>query len=193
MRFTAGVATRTSDGSMLGGDLTAVASDDHGLGVMVLDVAGNGWAAAREAWRVRPDVDAAARLDPTVALRKIDGLLHGGRGAVGIAARFEPAGRLRYAGVGDVRAHRWRGGGLDSMHIRPGQLGGACPTLTEVTGSVQIGDLYVFVTDGVRTSMTLPPHVSLRSNRPELLADELLSSWARDHDDATCVVVEVGR
>ena len=193
MRFTAGVATRTSDGSMLGGDLTAVDAGDDGLGVVVLDVAGNGWAAAREAWRVRADVDAAARLEPTLALRRVDTLMQGGRGAVGVAARFEATGRLRYAGVGDVRAHRWRAGHLDTLSIRPGQLGGVCPTLTEISDSVRLGDLYVFVTDGIRTSMTLPPHVSLASHRPERLADELLSSWAREHDDATCLVVAVGR
>ena len=177
---------------MLGGDIVSVDEQESSLGVFVVDVAGNGWGAAREAWRVRDDADAAVRLAPTAALQRLDEVMTGVRCAVGVAARFEVAGRLRYAGVGDVAIQRWRGGSLERLGLREGQLGGVCPRLEEATERIEVGDVYLVTTDGIRSGMTMPGDPRTAQREPQRLAEEILASWAREHDDATCVVVGVG-
>lgn len=192
MRFRAGVASRTSDGSLVGGDMVAVTPDGTTMGVVVVDIAGNGWIAAPDAWRLRADVDASLQRDPGAALRALHDAMSRTRGAVAAAMRFEQSGRVRYAGVGDVRIARWRSGSATSMGLPSGQLGHVCPTIVEQTTTAAAGDVYAVVTDGIRTSM--PDAVSTRvlQRDPSELAASILRDWCKEHDDATCVVVRVG-
>ena len=189
MRFRSGVASRTSDGSLVGGDMVSICTDDGALGVVVVDIAGNGWSAAADAWRTRSDVDAAAHLDPMPAMRAMHERMVRTRGAVGVAARFDPSGEMRFVGVGDVRLLRLRAGASTAFPMANGQLGGVCSTLTERSDRADPGDLYVFVTDGIRATLDLAGLSTASLGRPDAIASTVLRRWHREHDDATCVVV----
>lgn len=192
MRFQCGSASRTSDGSLIGGDMVAVDDGAAGLGVVVVDVAGSGWSASRDAWRTRDAVDAAARLDPVAAVIALHGAMSITRGAVAVAARFETSGMIRYAGVGDVRIGRWRDGSFRHFPIPCGQLGVAAPTVAEQAVLSRRGDVYTVVTDGIRSSMDMSIAIGELRQPPAEIAAAVLDRWSRHHDDATCVVVIAG-
>ena len=108
LSFRHAAATRSSDGSPLSGDLFAVDEADGSLGVMLVDVAGSGWDAGRDALRARARIDESVRRPPPEAMQDLHATMAGTRGAVGVAARFASSGEIRWVGVGDVRLRRWR-------------------------------------------------------------------------------------
>lgn len=189
--FRHGHAIRSCDGSPLAGDLVATDGHGAGLGVVVVDVAGSGWVAGRDALQARAALPGAAALPPADAIDELHAVMTGTRGAVAASLRFDGSGSVAYAGVGDILVRRWRVGETDRLRLQPGQLGINCPTVVEQHADLRPGDVVVVTTDGIRAGVELDAATMSLAGSPERAARTIVDQWHRPYDDAACVVVVV--
>jgi hypothetical protein len=173
------------------GDAHVVAAFPGGALVGVIDGLGHGAeaaAAASEAVRVL-EVHAGEPLPALVgrcheALRKT-------RGAVMSVVSFDVrASSLTWLGVGNVEALLLHGGPAarslrEAISPRGGVVGYLLPSLRPATLPVVAGDTLVLATDGVRSGFATDLDVR---GRPQVIADTILSRFARGSDDALVVV-----
>jgi hypothetical protein len=133
---------------------------------------------------------------PTLALPellvRLDGALSATRGAAVGLVRVEP-GRLRYAGVGNTRALRWRGEHLIRLSSQYGIVGGGLPKQVQVTDiDLLPGDWVLLFTDGLDEMLKLPAHLPEWERDPGLLCEHLLARWRNVRDDAGVLALRVG-
>jgi serine/threonine protein phosphatase PrpC len=175
------------------GDVHVVAGFADGALVGVIDGLGHGVeaaAAASEAARVLA-AHAGEPLDALVA--RCHEALRGTRGAVMTVATLDArAGRMTWAGVGNVEAILSRAGGdgarREAIALQGGIVGYRLPTLRASTVPLATGDVLTMATDGIRAGFA--ELVSPRASAGEL-ADAILARYARGTDDALVVVARI--
>ena len=114
--------------------------------------------------------------------------LQGTRGAALAVARLDlAAGRLEYAGVGNIEARL-----LNPTAVRPisynGIVGAILPRFQVFTYPFGPGALFLMHSDGVSARFTLDA-AALAGQPADLIATAIMRDWSRPHDDATVVVV----
>ncbi len=182
-----GCSSRPKPGEQECGDRWVVVPHADGLLVGVADGLGHGPLAAAAAAAACCHLERARPTDPLdEVLRGCDHAIAGTRGAA-VTVCFVDAcqGRLRHAAVGNVELQA-----LSAQPIRPiampGVVGGGFRRAMETSFPLHPGDLLVLFTDGVSSRMALERY---RHRDPQAAAEGILQDWAKDHDDATCVVV----
>lgn len=102
-------------------------SDDH-VTLLLADGLGHGPDAARASSAAVAELRRSDRLPPAQLLRRLDGALRGTRGAAVAVARLDlAAGRLHFAGVGNIGARLRTGDAWRSLVSRPGIVGAHRP------------------------------------------------------------------
>jgi serine phosphatase RsbU (regulator of sigma subunit) len=176
------------------GDVHVVAEFADGVLVGVIDGLGHGVeaaAAALEAARVLA-AHAAEPLDALVA--RCHEALRGTRGAVmSLASLDARAGRMAWAGVGNVEAFLSRGDGpamarREAIALQGGIVGYHLPTLRISSVPFSAGDVLTMATDGLRAGFA--DLVSPQASAAEL-ADAILARYGRGTDDALVLVARV--
>jgi len=117
-------------------------------------------------------------------------LAAGGVGVMMALLRLDlAAGRLEYAGVGNIRflAHSRR---VIQPITRYGYLGVRLPTLSALRFDYDPGDAFILHTDGISSRFHLSNHTRDLQEGARPLADRVLREYRKDHDDATFVVVK---
>ena len=117
-------------------------------------------------------------------------LAAGGVGVMMTVLRLdEAAGRLEYAGVGNVRflAHSRK---VIQPITRYGYLGVRLPTLQVLHFDYSPGDTFLLHTDGISSRFHLHNHLPDLEQGAQALADRVLQEYRKEHDDATLVVVK---
>jgi hypothetical protein len=104
--------------------------------------------------------------------------------------RLDPvAGLLEYAGVGNVRFLAYSNRVIQPI-TRYGYLGVRLPTLHGLRFDYDPGDIFFLHTDGISSRFHLSNHLSDLREEPQRLADLVMQTYRKEHDDSTLVVVK---
>ena len=187
-----GIVQRPKIGNIVSGDGYLVRETELGVVVAVCDGLGSGEKADRSArlaiQGVAEHLDAA--LVDILAYCHYTILAAGGVGVMMTLLRLGlAAGRLEYAGVGNVRfqAHSRR---VIQPITRYGYLGVRLPTLHGLRFDYDPGDTFLLHTDGISSRFHLSNHLRDLRSGAQRLADIVLAEYRKDHDDATLVAVK---
>lgn len=171
------------------GDAWHVDWNSLGCRIALIDGLGHGPAAAEAAARAREVLAASPDAHPADVLRLCHEALRRTRGAaMGVAAILPDDGRVIYAGIGNVEARLVVAGRTVRLLSSRGIVGAVLPTVRPVEAKLEPGWLFLIHTDGISDRFTLDEGVAENGGHPQLLADTILSHWARAADDATIVV-----
>jgi len=188
--ITVGRAVRFLHNAPLGGDAAFIEPLSDGLFLAIIDVLGHG----APADRVRIDIERffAENTDPDMArvIIALDQFLQGTIGAAaGLCHIADISGEVCYVGVGNTVARRF--GETDTRLVsRDGVLGQISPRPRIEKLRMADGDTLVLYTDGVRSHFEIDDYPRLLSDDPQLVADTILGSFGKAHDDAACLVAK---
>jgi serine phosphatase RsbU (regulator of sigma subunit) len=181
------------------GDAWAWVRSADRVTLMLADGLGHGPEAARASTAAVAALREAAGLGPGEVLRRLDTALSGTRGAAVAVAQVDVrAGRLRFAGVGNVGARLCRDGAWRHLMSRPGIVGvHRHATVREEETGWGPGGLLVMHTDGLPSRWTPPSDAGLWDADPAVAAAVTLrdaGSGARPvRDDTAVAVLSAGR
>ncbi|AVV46929.1 ATP-binding protein/SpoIIE family protein phosphatase [Streptomyces sp. ID05-04B] len=181
-------------GGECSGDAWTCVRDGDGLTLMMADGLGHGPEAARASAAAVAEARRGAHLPPAELLRRLDGALRGTRGAaVGVARLDLRAGRLRFAGIGNIGARLREGDSWRHLISRPGIVGVHRPaTLPETEADWAADRLLVLHSDGLPSRWAPPADPRLLCADPALTAAVTVrdaGSSARPVRDDTAVAV----
>jgi len=188
MRVVVAGAQRPMVGQTVCGDAYTVARHERTTLVCVADGLGHGPAAqeASEAACRHAREHAGEPLDALI--RGIDRAIAGLRGAaVSLLAIDEVAARVRFVGVGNVELRAVARTPIGPPNF-PGIVGQRMRTPKVWEYQLAVGDVILLISDGISSRFDLAPIAHLE---PKALADAILASHGKSHDDATCVVARV--
>jgi phosphoserine phosphatase RsbX len=175
-------------GNAPSGDRAVVVEFPTGALVALIDGLGHGSAACDAAVEAERVMLAAPYEAVDELMRRCHEKLKGTRGAVISLASFDAErAMMSWLGVGNVEALlvRAQSGGVEAVAMKGGTVGYKLPTLNPRTVAIHPGDTLVLASDGIRHGFKAEV---LNARTPQQIADEVMSRWAKDSDDA-CVVV----
>ena len=183
-----GVATRPHPREVVNGD--RVHLERHGAihRIAVIDGLGHGPDAAAAAARAVDTLAAIPDDDVPDSIRACHEAMKGTRGAALSVIRIDlDAGRLTFAGLGNVEGVLVSPGGTHLLMPQRGIVGAVAPRIQEMEADLPDSFIIMMCTDGIharaRSELRFGPIVSA-----EALASEILTAWGRDVDDAAIVV-----
>ncbi|MEU5275416.1 ATP-binding SpoIIE family protein phosphatase [Streptomyces asoensis] len=176
------------------GDAWTCARDGDLLTLMLADGLGHGLEAARASTAAVHETHRSVHLPPAELLRRLDEALRGTRGAAVAVAQLDlRAGRLRFAGVGNIGARLREGGSWRHLLSRPGIVGAHRPsTLPETEAAWAADRLLVLHSDGLPGRWAPPADPRLFLADPAVTAAVTVrdaGSSARPVRDDTAVAV----
>ncbi|MFC9129956.1 SpoIIE family protein phosphatase [Streptomyces sp. NPDC057099] len=181
-------------GAECSGDAWAWVRAGERVTLMLADGLGHGPEAARASSAAVVALHRWAHLSPAEVLRQLHGALKGTRGAAVAVAQLDlRAGRLRFAGIGNVGARLRTDGTWRHLLSRPGIVGVHRPgTLREEEADWADDRLLILHTDGLPSRWTPPSGAGLPAADPAVTAAVTIrdaSSPARPVRDDTAVAV----
>jgi hypothetical protein len=181
-------------GAEYSGDAWAWVRSGDLLTLVLADGLGHGPEAARASSAAVTALHRWAHLTPAESLRRLHDALKGTRGAAVALAQLDVrAGRLRFAGIGNVGARLRADGTWRPLLSRPGIVGVHRPaTLREEEADWAADRLLVLHTDGLPSRWTPPSDAGLPAADPAVTAAVTIrdaSSPARPVRDDTAVAV----
>lgn len=188
MRIVVGSAQRTLAGQISCGDQHVFVPLSRGALICLADGLGHGaeahLAAAKACQCVRDHAE-----EPIEALmRRLDGELAATRGAaVSLVSLHPEDARLRFAGIGNVELRSISLSRI-SPPTTPGIVGQGLHRVRVWEYPLAEGDLMALMSDGISSRFELEDFAHLE---PQALADALIASHHKKHDDACCVVVRL--
>jgi negative regulator of sigma-B (phosphoserine phosphatase) len=180
--------TRPCAGEQVNGDAIVVRREPEATLVTVVDALGHGPDAASAAGRATAYL-ADAPLSGT-ASEIVDGLhtaLGGTRGAAALVCLLRGS-VLRTSGIGNVELRSLSG--TVGVPLTPGILGRRVRRLVEYNARLAPGERLALFSDGISARMSLQDHRDLPARAA---CEEILRCHGRAHDDASVVIVDVGR
>ena len=184
-----GRASRPRPGEDACGDQVGVWTQALCTTIVVADGLGHG-SEAELAARRAVEVAGTAPHDRRIEniLKDCHAGLAGTRGAAVTIVRVDAReSTLEHVGVGNVelvgRTYR-----AVRPVLSPGIVGARLRNLVVSLHRLYAGDLLAIFTDGLYSNFTLD---RFRSAEPQAIAEALLAAHAKNHDDASCVVVRV--
>ncbi|MFF4660962.1 SpoIIE family protein phosphatase [Streptomyces sp. NPDC001381] len=190
----AGGITMPFAGAEYSGDLwTCVRADDR-FTLMLADGLGHGPEAARASAAAAGELRRCARLSPADQMRRLDAALRGTRGAAVAVAQLDMrAGLLRFAGIGNIGARLYEGGGWRALLSRPGIVGVHRPATVPQTEVPWAADrLLILHSDGLPSRWVPPSGPGTLTADPAVTAAVTVrdaGSSARPVRDDTAVAV----
>ena len=179
-------------GERVSGDAVVVKPLESGLLLAIVDVLGHG----PEAHALVPVIEAFigryGGRDVSAVMTSLHAHLRGSRGAaVGLCAIDEASGRVDYAGIGNTVIRRI-GQTETRLVSQDGVLGQNMRTPRHQTLQLEPGDTLLLYTDGVSDRFTLRDYPSLSHHAPQTVAENVVSRFGKDYDDAACIAVRYG-
>lgn len=162
-----------------------------GVTILVVDGLGHGPGAAEAAAAAVAAFRQAKFQPPLRRLEAIHAAMRGTRGgAAGVADIDLAAGRVRFAGVGNIGAMVLDGETPRSLMSHNGTLGHTVRKTAEVSVAWPARGLLVMYSDGLGTPRDLTAYPGLAERHPSLMAGVLWRDLARGRDDVTVVVAK---
>jgi len=183
-----GAATRPHPREAVNGDRVQLEQQGAIHRIAVIDGLGHGPDAAAAAARAVDTLAAMPDADVLSSIRSCHEALKGTRGAALSIIRIDlDAGRLTFAGLGNVEGVLVSPGGKHLLIPQRGIAGAVAPRIRETEENVPDSFIIILCTDGLRSgarnALRFGPIVSA-----EALANELLTAWGSDADDVAVVV-----
>ncbi|MFG3155763.1 SpoIIE family protein phosphatase [Streptomyces sp. NPDC048219] len=176
------------------GDAWAWVRTEDRATLMLADGLGHGPEAARASSAAVEALRGAAHLPPSEVLKRLDAALAGTRGAAVAVAQVDTrAGRLRFAGVGNIGARLCAGGTWRPLVSQPGIVGTHRPTTVREEEREWADDrVLILHSDGLPSRWTPSPDACAANVDPAVTAAVTVrdaSSSARPVRDDTAVAV----
>lgn len=186
---TASGVTRPIPGEEQCGDGWAVRTDDGCLQVMLSDGLGHGPLAALATTKAVAAFLDGPRDRPADVLRRLHGLIGHTRGAaIAVADLDVDAGRLLYAGIGNIAGSIVEADKRRGLLSQPGIIGHQIRAVRESTYDLAFGAVVVLHSDGVRERWDAAEYPGLFDRDPVVVAATLLRDEGVRRDDAGVVV-----
>ena len=180
-------------GEEVSGDDCVVRLDGDAIVMMVVDGLGHGPQAADAAAHAMRLFDRDWRNSPAGILQTMHAGLRATRGAAIAIARVEPtAGRVRYAGVGNIVGAVVAPDSAKRMLSHNGTVGHVARKFQELDYPLVDGAAVIMHSDGLGTSWSLDDYPGLVLAHPALIAATLYRDFSRGRDDATVLVARAG-
>jgi serine/threonine protein phosphatase PrpC len=194
-----GLAARSFAGEAESGDQYLVEPFPNGVLVAVVDGLGHGNHAAEVSKNAVNTMQGYAHEPDISLMNRSHESLRGSRGAVMSLASFNAKGSVTWLGVGNVEGMILPGAGRSGKHktllLRGGVVGYRLPTLRDQVIEVSLGDILIFITDGIRSGFVkneiqdpLSKKKLDKTKSAQQLADYILTEYGRDTDDAMVLV-----
>lgn len=174
------------------GDAWAVHVDRRRLAALVVDGLGHGEEAAVAAWVAVDLFDRSPVADPEGFIDRAHEAMWRTRGAVAGVCVIDPdAGRLTFAGIGNISGLVMLGGEKQDLVSNPGTLGTNLSALRVRVRHYRWapGATLVLSSDGIRAGWRLSAYPGLLSHDPAVIAAVIHRDFTRSTDDATVLVV----
>lgn len=182
------VAVRPAAGFAVSGDVAMFRRHNDRVLLAVIDVLGHGPDAAALASRAESLLEDAAITEVEDLLALLHRELHRSLGAAAGLAVIDPStGEGRYVGVGNTVA-RIFGNPERRLRSIDGIVGHRHATARPDSFTLHPGETLLLHTDGISSRLALAEYPQFFTEDPRISARELLRRFARDHDDAACIV-----
>ena len=184
--------TRALEGEAECGDAYAVRPTDRGYLLLLSDGLGHGHLAAHasgEGTRCFRDSTAES---PAAILREMHRTMTATRGAAAAVAHVDlAAGRVTYAGVGNIAGRIVGHGRSRGLMSVPGIVGHNLRTVNDVNYDLDDGSLVVMHSDGLTDKWDIGRYPGLLVRSPLVVAATLMRDAAVRRDDASVLVCQV--
>lgn len=172
------------------GDAWAVRATPEGATAMVVDGLGHGPIAAQAARAVVESFHEGDDDAPGAIIARAHEAARSTRGAALSVARLDlRAGRVTYAGIGNVAGSVIDGVGVQHMVSHNGTVGHQMRRVHELSYQWPRGAALVLHSDGLSTSWRIDRYPGLVQRHPALIAATLYRDASRGRDDATVLVL----
>jgi anti-sigma regulatory factor (Ser/Thr protein kinase) len=171
------------------GDGWALIQDHEGASLMVVDGLGHGSFAAVAAECAQRIFAGSPAESPRGLLERAHRALGSTRGAAAAVARIAAAGKVSYAGVGNICGCLVSAEKSQGLVSHNGTLGLTMPRLQQFEYERAAGAFLVMHSDGISARWDLHANAVLRQRHPAIIAAVLYRDHARARDDATVVVL----
>lgn len=171
------------------GDTAFIRERDGLVFAAVVDVLGHGEEAHQLAVAIDEFLAAGWSADVVDTMERLHAHLAGSRGAgAGLCVVECDTGLLRYAGIGNTVLRRF---GTKELRLasRPGIIGGSTRSPRDERMSLNISDVVLMYTDGVKDRFTLGEYPELLHHSAELISRNVVQRFGKDYDDATCIAL----
>ncbi|SDV48073.1 SpoIIE family protein phosphatase [Chitinasiproducens palmae] len=191
-RLSIGALCLAKRGQQLSGDSWAWRRVDGQVQLLVVDGLGYGPQASATAAAAVAAFRTARSVLPSDILNELHRALKATRGAVAAIASIDPvAGRLRYAGVGNINGLIRSDGGRRHLMSADGTLGYQARVFRDADHAFERGASLIMHSDGMATRLSPDGYPGLLHHDPDLIAGVLYRDFKRDNDDATIAVVRL--
>jgi serine/threonine protein phosphatase PrpC len=186
-------ATRPHPAEKVNGDAWTLEQTGDVYRLTVVDGLGHGQLAHDAAARALEVLRARPELDPTAALKLCHDALRGTRGAaVSIVKVDLAAGKVVFAGVGNVEARVLRDGREERPIAFRGIVGVALPSVRAFEYPLEGVRLVLLHSDGVSSRLRTEALAAVEPDALTGAVEALLAEWGRPTDDATIVALRLG-
>jgi anti-sigma regulatory factor (Ser/Thr protein kinase) len=179
----------SAPGETVCGDAWRVAEDEGALTVMIADGLGHGPLAAEAANRAANLFEGTPHTDPAAFCDRAHVALNGTRGAA-LALAHIAAGRLAYAGVGNIAGALVADDKSRGLSSQNGIIGVTVRRTQTFAYDWPPRGVLVMHSDGLTNRWSLDAYRGLGSRHPAVIAGVLHRDCLRGRDDATVVVVK---
>jgi anti-sigma regulatory factor (Ser/Thr protein kinase) len=185
-----GVASRPHPGMTVNGDAFVVKTWRDQVLTALIDGLGHGQHAHRAAEKARQYIESHFDQPLAEIFRGVGHSCRGTRGVVMALARFDcTRRRLTFASIGNIETRPDGPAAHLKLMVRRGIVGVKSPDLRVVDEDWPRGSRLVLHTDGIGTHWDWKDFAPFSGLPARALARELLVRLAKDHDDATVLVV----
>jgi anti-sigma regulatory factor (Ser/Thr protein kinase) len=187
-----GAATRAYPTMTVNGDTFVIKRWRASALVSVIDGLGHGQYAHRAAQAARQYVETHFDQPLDAIFRGVGRTCRATRGVVMALVRFDFGGhdiRFSFASVGNIEARVFGGTNRPQFFIPRGIVGGNAPNPRVTDHRWDPGSTMVLHSDGVHSHWKLADFPELAREPAPTIAQRLLGALAKDHDDATIVVI----
>lgn len=188
-KISIGAASRAKPGELLNGDSYVVTHISNHLTVCaVIDGLGHGKEAHIASSLAKEQIIAKSDQPLDLLMQHINNALRGTRGAVaGVASMNTDTNKLKFSGIGNIESHLITSGKKHNLLSYGGIMGHNMRTPRIFEFDFCPGDVVYMISDGI-TSRWKSEDMDW-NNPPQSNAEHLLTTYSRENDDATILIV----
>jgi anti-sigma regulatory factor (Ser/Thr protein kinase) len=187
-----GAVVMPMEGETASGDAWSLRRSAGAIQVLVADGLGHGVDAAAAAAAAVAAFQAAPAAGAAQLAARVHAALRGTRGAaIAIASLDAAAGRVHFAGIGNIAARLVAEAGTQNLVSMNGTAGSVARSVREFEYAAVPGALLVLHSDGLTGRWRLEDYPGLGVRDPALIAGVLFRDHARGRDDCAVVVLRL--
>jgi negative regulator of sigma-B (phosphoserine phosphatase) len=176
---------------VVNGDGVFMHSDEEHLFLAIFDGAGHGQKAHIIAQASCEFIKTNINVELSDLMSRLHENLRGTIGGVGIIGKLNYDSLVfRYVAIGNV-VLRKIGNSSKRAVSQDGVIGYSIRTPREQSIQLEPNDRLIMYTDGITSTFDETDYPNIRRDNAEVIANHLISDFAKNNDDATCIVARV--